>query len=84
MWPLTQQAFLLIFTLEPVTNMSVSFLILFLLTDLHISSIGVANCNRISHDNPIAMLRRGKAPPIDSFTGEDITLTFDDWLLTLE
>jgi len=36
------------------------------------------------HDNPGAMLHRGKAPPIDSFTGEDITITFDDWLLTLK
>jgi len=30
------------------------------------------------------MIRHGKAPPIDSFTAEDITITFDDCLLTLE
>ena len=35
-------------------------------------------------DNPVTTLRHGKAPPIDSFTSEDITITFDDWLLTLE
>ena len=28
--------------------------------------------------------RRGKAPPIDSFNGEDSEILFDDWLLTLE
>ena len=49
-----------------------------------ISSIGVANCDRIAPDNPVTTLSRGKAPPIDSFTAEDITITFDDWLLTLE
>ena len=27
---------------------------------------------------------RGKAPPIDSFTGEDSEILFDDWSLTLE
>ena len=28
--------------------------------------------------------RRGKAPPIDEFTGEDSRITFDDWLPILE
>ena len=28
--------------------------------------------------------RRGKAPPIDEFTGEDRRITFDDWLPILE
>jgi len=28
--------------------------------------------------------RRGKAPPIDEFTGEDSQVTFDDWLPILE
>ena len=28
--------------------------------------------------------RRGKAPPIDEFTGEDNRVTFDDWLPILE
>ena len=28
--------------------------------------------------------RRGKAPPIDEFTGEDSWITFDDWLPILE
>ena len=43
-----------------------------------ISSTGVANCDEISHDNPATMLHRGKASPIDSFTGEDIKITFGD------
>jgi len=60
---------------QPVTNISVS---------LPNTFIGVANCDRISHDNPGAMLCGEKAPPIDSFTGKDITITFDEWLLTLE
>ena len=30
------------------------------------------------------MQRRGKAPPIDSFTREDNEIRFDDWLPTLE
>ena len=30
------------------------------------------------------MQRRDKAPPIDSFTGEDNEIRFDDWLPTLE
>ena len=28
--------------------------------------------------------RRGKAPPVDSYTGSDPELRFDDWLPTLE
>ena len=28
-------------------------------------------------------MRRGKAPPIDSFTGEDAEITMDDWLSLL-
>jgi len=63
-----------------VTNMSVS-LSNTPFINRPISSIGVANCDGISHDNLAPMLCRGKEPPIDSFTGEDI---FDDWLLTLE
>jgi len=49
-----------------------------------ISSIGIANCDRITPDNPVSIPRRGKAPPIDPFTAEDVTITFDDWLLTVE
>ena len=49
-----------------------------------ISSIGVASCDRITPDNPVTTLHHGKAPLIDSFTAEDITITFDDWLLILE
>ena len=30
------------------------------------------------------MQRRGKAPPIDPFTGENSEIGFDDWLPTLE
>jgi len=50
----------------------------------HISSIGIANCDRITPDNPVSMPCHGKTPPIDLFTAEDITITFDDWLLTVE
>ena len=32
----------------------------------------------------LSVQRRGKAPPIDSFTGEDNEIRFDDWLPTLE
>jgi len=49
-----------------------------------ISSIGIANCDRITPDNPVSMPCHGKAPPIDPFTAEDITITFDDWLLIVE
>ena len=28
-------------------------------------------------------MRRGKAPPVDPFTGEDPECRLDDWLLTL-
>ena len=28
--------------------------------------------------------RRGKAPPVDTFTGEDADFRFDDWLLALQ
>ena len=49
-----------------------------------ISSTGVANCGKVATDNLASTFRRGKAPPIDSFTAEDTTITFDDWLLTLE
>ena len=28
--------------------------------------------------------RRGKAPPIDPFSGENIEFRFEDWLLSLE
>ena len=30
------------------------------------------------------LARRGKAPPVDQFSGEQRDLTFDDWLPTLE
>jgi len=68
---------------QPVTNMSVS-LSNTPFINRPISSIGVDNCDGISHDNPATMLHHRKVPPIDSFTGEDIKITFDDWLLTLE
>lgn len=29
-------------------------------------------------------IRRGKAPPVESFSGEDADMTWDDWLATLE
>ena len=29
-------------------------------------------------------MHRGKAPPVDSFTGEDAEITLDDWLSSLQ
>ena len=29
-------------------------------------------------------MRHGKAPPVDSFTGEDAEITLDDWLSSLQ
>ena len=41
-----------------------------------------AECN--SSPSPCKVTRRGKAPPVDAFTGEDTELRLEDWLPTLE
>ena len=48
-----------------------------------INSIGIANCSKPATDSQ-TYSRRGKAPPIDPFNAEEVTVTFEDWLLTLE
>ena len=30
------------------------------------------------------LTRRGKAPPVDSYTGEDAEITLDDWLPSVQ
>lgn len=34
--------------------------------------------------NPVRKTRRGKAPPVDAFTGENTKTTLDDWLPSLK
>ena len=34
------------------------------------------------HPSAAAGLRRGKAPPVDNFTGEDCAVRWEDWLPT--
>ena len=38
----------------------------------------------LPHIPPARVQRRGKAPPIDAFTGENPELTVDDWLPSLK
>ena len=68
---------------QQVTNLSTS-LSDTLFVSRPISSIGMVNNGRLTAESHTYTSRRGKAPPIDSFTAEDIGLTFDDWLPTLE
>jgi len=68
---------------KQVTNLSTS------LTDaLYVSrpvcSIGTTDRGKLTGDSYAHHPRRGKAPPIDPFTAEDIGITFDDWLPILE
>ena len=49
-----------------------------------ICSIGTVDCGKLTADSHAYIPRRGKAPPIDPFTAEDIGITFDDWLPILE
>ena len=49
-----------------------------------ISSIGTVNHGKLTAEGHAYTPRRGKAPPIDPFTAEDIGITFDDWLPILE
>ena len=49
-----------------------------------ISSVGTVDHGKLTADGHAYIPRRGKAPPIDPFTAEDIGITFDDWLPILE
>ena len=55
-----------------------------LLTSRPISSIGMVNHGKLTAEGQTYTSRRGKAPPIDPFTAENIRITFDDWLPILE
>ena len=55
-----------------------------LLTSRPISSIGMVNHGKLTAEGQTYISRRGKAPPIDPFTAENIRITFDDWLPILE
>ena len=67
---------------QEVTNISAS-LSDALSVSRPINSIGIANCSKPATDSQ-TYSRRGKAPPIDPFNAEEVTVTFEDWLLTLE
>ena len=49
-----------------------------------ICSIGTVDRGKLTADSHAYNPRRGKAPPIDPFTAEDIGITFDDWLPILK
>ena len=49
-----------------------------------IRSIYTTDCGKLTGDSYAHHPQRGKAPPIDPFTAEDIRITFDDWLPILE
>ena len=49
-----------------------------------ISSVGTVDQGKLPADGHAYIPRRGKTPPIDPFTAEDIGITFDDWLPILE
>ena len=55
-----------------------------LFTSRLISSVGTVNHGKLTAEGQTYSSHRGKAPPIDSFTAEDIRITFDDWLPILE
>ena len=49
-----------------------------------ISTVGTVDQGKLIADGHAYIPRRGKAPPIDLFTAEDIRITFDNWLPILE
>ena len=49
-----------------------------------ISTVGTVDQGKLTADGHAYIPRRGKAPPIDTFTAEDIRMTFDNWLPILE
>ena len=68
---------------QQVTNWSTS-----LSDTLYVSrpiiSVGTVDQRKLTADGHACIPRHGKAPPIDSFTAEDIGIKFDDWLPILE
>ena len=46
------------------------------------STTGGHECEMTIHPTP--SVRRGKAPPVEAFTGDEATVHWDDWLPTLE
>ena len=49
-----------------------------------ISSVGIVHHGKLTTDGHAYIPQCGKAPPLDSFTAEDIRIMFDDWLPILE
>ena len=68
---------------QQVTNLSTSLSDM-LYVSRPISSVGTVDQGKPTLDGHAYIPRRGKAPPIDPFTAEDIRITFDDWLPILE
>ena len=44
----------------------------------------IVDASILSEASTVSHGRRGKAPPVDAYTGSDPELRFDDWLPTLE
>ena len=44
----------------------------------------MVNNGRLTAEGHTHTSHHGKAPPIDAFTAQDIGITFNDWLPTLE
>ena len=44
----------------------------------------VGSHERVATIHPTSSVRRGKAPPVEAFTGDEATVHLDDWLPTLE
>ena len=68
---------------QQVTKLSASLSDI-LPTSRPISSIGIVNQGKLTAEGQTYTSRRGKAPPIDPYTAEDVRITFDDWLPILE
>ena len=64
---------------QQVTNLSTSLSDM-LYVSRPISSVGTVDQGKLTADGHAYIPRRGKAPPIDPFTAEDIGITFDNWL----
>ena len=75
-------------TSQPQSNQQVTNLNTSLSDTLYVSrpvsSIGTVNHGKFIAEGHACAPRRGKAPPIDPFTAEDVGITFDDWLPILE
>ena len=64
---------------QQVTNLSTSLSDM-LYVSRPISSVGTVDQGKLTADGHAYIPRRGKAPPIDPFTAEDIGIAFDNWL----